>query len=170
MFMLRSVVSYDAKKSAWKYKMATKDSTEDTEGTSSSSSTSEKHTEGSVSQSVVKMLGSDMYENHLSFIIRMQKLAGKDRVVLMLLTVIELLSPDRTNLTSHETIRQGQERNSEWLLAYLMSQNPPSKAYALHKQLLDMLHEVRNLSTFSCQLVMNLDFSKLGPLLLEVFD
>lgn len=155
MFVLRSAMAFDARSSAWKFRMQ-----------------SQQRTDVSAIDSHViqKNLGSNMYLEHMRFVQSIHELTRSDRIVLMLLFVIDLMSSDRPNLSNQVVVSKAQEKFSMWLKAYLESILTVGEARHVYPKLLMKLLDVRNLGEESSQLAAKLDISKLEPLLVEIFD
>lgn len=158
MFVLRSAMGFDSKHNAWKFKVQ------------QSGEPNAPKVEGKVDSSVINTLGSTMFMQHIQFVRQLQEVSGKDRTVLMLLFIIELMSPDRANLSDKQQVSVCQERHSMWLKAYLESVHTVAEAKIIYPKLLLKLLDVRNLGEESCHMASNLDITNLEPLLVEVFD
>lgn len=157
MFVLRSAMGFDLKMGVWKHKKL--------------SMTSSTTTEGKLdTQTVQNHIGSKMYVEHINFVSSIHQLTNSDRVILMLLFVIDLMSSDRPNLCNKLLVSQGQEKFSMWLKAYLESIYTVAEARVLYPKLLMKLLDVRSLGEESSQMAATLDITKLEPLLVEVFD
>ncbi|XP_071091081.1 vitamin D3 receptor-like isoform X1 [Haliotis cracherodii] len=151
-FVLRSAMGFDKQQQMWKYKMGT--------GTTSK-----------LSPTIIKdTLGHEMYTEHVKFVKSFHVLTGSNRIVMMLLFIIELFSSDRPNLKNKALVAKGQEKYSMWLQTYLESLYSVTEARSLYPKLLLKLLDVRNLGETSSQLASQLDVSKLEPLLVEVFN
>ncbi|XP_076439485.1 vitamin D3 receptor-like isoform X2 [Babylonia areolata] len=156
MFVLRSAMSFDLKKGGWQYRSQQQTGTV---------------TEGQVDpRSLHSNLGTQMYTDHMQFLLSIHKLTNSDRYVLMLLFVIGLMTADRPKLENKTLVCQAQEKFSMWLRAYLESTLTVSEAQALYPKLLMKLIDVRHLGEASSHLAASLDISRLEPLLVEVFD
>ncbi|XP_005089191.1 ecdysone receptor isoform X2 [Aplysia californica] len=156
MFVLRSAMGFDAKSNAWKFKVQ--------QGNIDQG-------EGKLDSGVINnTLGSSMFMQHMMFVRQIQEITKSDRIILMLLFIIQLMSPDRPNLGDKRSVSQSQERHSMWLKAYLESQHSVEEAGQLYPLLLLKLQDVRSLGAESCQLAAHLDINNLEPLLVEVFD
>ncbi|XP_059163808.1 nuclear hormone receptor HR96-like isoform X2 [Physella acuta] len=159
MFVLRSAMGFDSKSNGFKFKML------------QGSNPDAPKLEGKVDSSVINStLGSSMFIQHITFVRQLLEVSGKDRTVLMLLFIIELMSPDRAHLVETKQVMQSQKRHSMWLKAYLESVHTVAKANAVYPKLLEKLQDVRNLGQESCQMASHLDITNLEPLLVEVFD
>lgn len=159
MFVLRSAMGFDSKSNGFKFKML--------QGTDPDA----PKIEGKVDSTVINnTLGSSMFIQHITFVRQLLEVSGKDRTVLMLLFIIELMSPDRAHLVETKQVMQSQKRHSMWLKAYLESVHTVAKANSLYPKLLEKLQDVRNLGQESCQMASHLDITNLEPLLVEVFD
>ncbi|BFZ01397.1 hypothetical protein BsWGS_04436 [Bradybaena similaris] len=158
MFVLRSAMGFDSKNNAWKFKFQ------------QSSEPNAPKVEGKVDSTVINTLSSSMFMQHMNFVRQLQEISGKDRTVLMLLFIIDLMSPDRANLTDKQRVSQSQERHSMWLKAYLESVHTVSEAKVIYPKLLVKLLDVRDLGEESCHMASTLDITNLEPLLVEVFD
>ncbi|RUS89585.1 hypothetical protein EGW08_002603, partial [Elysia chlorotica] len=155
MFLLRSAMGFDSKSRGWKFKFQNEPCE------------SAKVKEGKLDSKVLNTLGSSMVVSHITFVQQLQEVTRKDRLVLMLLFVIELMSPDRPNLENHILVAKCQERHLVWLRAYLESTMPVVEAQEVYPRLLEKLHDVRLLSDESGHLTSSLEISKLAPLLVE---
>lgn len=150
-FVLRSAMGFDSQEGKWKFK--------DSLG------------KGSLDPSIIaETLGSSMFSSHIRFLFSIKELTNGDRLILLLLFIIELFSSDRPNLTNKEMVSKSQEKYSEWLKKYLDSIFPPIHARSLYPRLLMKLLDVRNLGEASAQLASQLDISRMEPLLVEVFN
>lgn len=158
MFVLRSAMGFDSKNNAWKFKFQ------------QSSEPNAPKVEGKVDSTVINTLSSSMFMQHMNFVRQLQEISGKDRTVLMLLFIIDLMSPDRANLVDKQRVSQSQERHSMWLKAYLESVHTVSEAKVIYPKLLVKLLDVRDLGEESCHMASTLDITNLEPLLVEVFD
>ncbi|GFR93494.1 vitamin D3 receptor B [Elysia marginata] len=158
MFLLRSAMGFDSKSRGWKFKVQNEQC--DTG----------KPKEGKLDSKVLNTLGSSMVMSHITFVQQLQEVTRNDRLVLILLFVIELMSPDRPSLDNHVSVAKCQERHLVWLKAYLDSTMTVVEARSVFSQLLEKLHDVRLLSDESGHLTSSLEISKLAPLLVEVLD
>ncbi|KAH9524785.1 hypothetical protein Btru_027816 [Bulinus truncatus] len=158
-FYLRSAISFDAKNSGWKFKMQQMYAPQ-----------VPKEQEGKVDSSIINNVSSSMFMHHMSFVHQLQELSKKDRIVLMLLFIIELMSPSRPHLVNVRQVSISQERHSMWLKAYLESVNTVAEAKVIYQELLLKLQDVRSLGKESCEMAAQLDITNLEPLLVEVFD
>lgn len=156
MFVLRSAMGFDLKSGGWKHRK------QSIEG---------QVTEGKLdTHKVQSQLGSKLYMDHMMFVHSIHELTSSNRMVLMLLFVIDLMSSDRPNLNNKLLVSQGQEKFSMWLKAYLESVLTVGEARVLYPKLLMKLLDVRSLGEESSQMASSLDISRLEPLLVEVFD
>nr|KAG5704067.1 hypothetical protein BaRGS_017571 [Batillaria attramentaria] len=156
MFVLRSAMGFDLKTGMWKHKRQVG---------------AGQITEGNLDpRHMQHNLGNRMFTGHMSFVSSIHQLTNSDRIVLMLLFVIDLMSSDRPNLNDKRLVSQGQEKFSMWLKAYLESVLTVGEARVLYPKLLMKLLDVRSLGEESSQLAASLDITKLEPLLVEVFD
>lgn len=156
MFVLRSAMSFDQNKNAWKFHAQI-----------SEGEIKEGHLDTHALQNT---LGNKMFINHVTFVRSIHELSGSDRIIHMLLFIIDLMSADRPNLTNKLLVSRAQEKFSLWLKAYLESVHTVAEARVLYPKLLMKLLDVRNLGEESSQLAASLDITKLEPLLIEVFD
>ncbi|XP_041368868.1 nuclear hormone receptor HR96-like [Gigantopelta aegis] len=151
-FVLRSAMGFDDNKQQWKYKTA-------------------DGQKNSLDPDVIKKsISKDMYLKHMHFVKCLREMTRSDRVIMVLLFIIELFSPDRHGLVNKLTVSQGQEKYSMWLKAYLESVNSVFEAHQLYPKLLLMLRDVRSLGEESAMIASKLDIGKLDPLLREVFS
>ena len=155
-FVLRSAMGFDMEKKGWKFRAQEQ-----------SGSVTESKLD---SRSLQSNLGTKMYSDHIEFLQSIHQLTSSDRIVFMLLFVINLMSPDRPNLDNQTLVSQAQEKFSMWLRAYLESTHTVSEAQALYPKLMMKLIDVRKLGEASSQLAATLDIGRLEPLLVEVFD
>ncbi|CAG5131151.1 unnamed protein product [Candidula unifasciata] len=158
MFVLRSAMGFDSKNNGWKFKFQ------------QSSEPNAPKGEGKLDSTVINTLGSSMFMQHMNFVRQLQEISGNNRTVLMLLFIIDLMSPDRANLTDKQKVSQSQERHSLWLKAYLESVHTVAEAKVIYPKLLVKLLDVRDLGEESCHMASTLDITNLEPLLVEVFD
>lgn len=158
MFLLRSAMGFDSKSRGWKFKVQNEQSD------------SGKLKEGKLDSKVLNTLGSSMVVSHITFVQQLQEITKKDRHILILLFVIELMSPDRPNLENHTSVAKCQERHLIWMRAYLDSLMPVVEARKIYAQLMEKLQDVRMLSDESGHLTSSLEITKLAPLLVEVLD
>uniref|UniRef100_A0A2C9K777 Uncharacterized protein n=1 Tax=Biomphalaria glabrata TaxID=6526 RepID=A0A2C9K777_BIOGL len=159
-FYLRSAISFDSKNSGWKFRL--QQMSAPTEAPASQ--------EAKVDSTIIKNVSAPMFMHHMVFVHELQEISKKDRIVLMLLFIIELMSPSRANLVDTRMVSLSQERHSMWLKAYLESLYPVSEAKVTYNKLLVKLQDVRNLGKESCEMAQQLDITNLEPLLVEVFD
>ena len=151
-FVLRSAMGFDDNKQQWKYQ------TPDGQ-------------KNSLNPDVIKKsISQDMYEKHMHFVKGLREMTRSDRIIMMLLFVIELFSPDRAGLLDTALVARGQEKYSAWLRAYLDAAGPVSEARQLYPRLLLTLRDVRSLGEESAMIASKLDVDKLDPLLREVFN
>ncbi|XP_050398810.1 vitamin D3 receptor isoform X1 [Patella vulgata] len=150
-FVLRSAMAFDKEKEKWKYK---------DEG-------GKKELDPKI---IASALSSDMYSSHIQFVRSLHELINSNRLILMLLFIIELFSPDRPNLKNKEHVARSQEKYSQWLKAYMESVYPVQTAKVLYPKVLMKLTDVRNLGAESAKLAAHVDISKLAPLQKEMFD
>ena len=158
MFLLRSAMGFDSKSRGWKFKFQNEQSE------------SAKVKEGKLDSKVLNTLGSSMVVSHITFVQQLQEVTCNDRLILMLLFIVELMSPDRPNLENQNLVAKCQEQHLLWLKAYLESIVSVVEARKVYPQLLEKLHDVRLLSDESGHLASSLEISKLAPLLVEVLD
>ena len=150
--VLRSAMGFDPTHHEWKVKE------------------SSKREHGMDPKIIQEQLGQSMYTEHVKFVTSLHQLTNSNKTIMTLLFVIELFSPDRTNLANKEFIAKAQEKFSLWLRSYLDSIMPVNEAKLLYPKLLVKLLDVRNLGEFSAKLASHLDIQKLEPLLIEVFN
>lgn len=156
MFVLRSAMGFDTQKGMWKYRAQPQEG---------------RVTEGRLDPaSVQNTLGVKMFTDHMDFVRSIHQLSNSDRIVLMLLFVIDLMCVDRPNLSNKALVSQAQEKFSMWLRAYLESTRTVAEVRYLYPKLLMKLIDVRSLGEASSQLAAKLDIGRLEPLLVEIFD
>lgn len=132
---------------------------------------SQDATEHKIDPSIIKeQLGMTMYNEHVKFVKGLHQLTNSNRTIMTLLFVIGIFTPERANLGNKDGVVIAQEKYRGWLLQYLESIMPVSKARKLCSDLLMKLLEVRNIGESSAKLAANLDITKLEPLLIEVFN
>ncbi|GFO44646.1 hormone receptor 96 [Plakobranchus ocellatus] len=158
MFVLRSAVSFDSKRKGWKYKCQ------------QVPSDPSKVNEGNLDSKALNVLGSSLFVGHISFVQQLQAVTGKDRLILMLLFIIELMSPDRERLKNQTLVAKCQERHLMWLKNYLESKMTIAEAGRVYPEILNKLQELRLLTDENGHLASSLDISTLAPLLVEVLD
>lgn len=150
--ILRSAISLDTNTEKWKYRIA---------------GGGRDQLDSSVIQ---RAMGSPMYSEHIRFIKSLIELTQNNKMVMMLLFLIELFSTDRPHIVDTHFVAEGQEKYSLWLKSYLESIYPVHEAANLYPKLLMKLTDVRNLGEFSAQIASQIDISRMEPLLVEVFN
>jgi hypothetical protein len=156
LFMLRSAMSFDFNKCSWKFKA------EVAEGAVKDSELK--------AHSIQSYLGSNMFFNHIDFVSSIHQLCRSDRMVLMLLFVIDLMSEDRPGLKDRDPVCAARQKFCLWMRAHLESKYGVREATFIYEQLLSKLNDVRRLGEASSKLASTLDITRLEPLLVEVFN
>lgn len=147
---LRSASSMDKKKLSWVFQS--------------------QDGQGNLKTDVLHSLGEKGFSNHMNFVCSLRQLCECDPIIMILLFVIELFSPDRANLTNKILVSRAQEKFSLWMKLYVESKYPLSEARVLYPKLLMKLTDVRSLGEHSSQMASQLDVSRMEPLLVEVFN
>ncbi|KAI1293538.1 Vitamin D3 receptor B [Halotydeus destructor] len=91
------------------------------------------------------LVNQDLYEKHMTFI-KSIKSMDIDEVCIILLTVIVLLSPDRTSLSNCRAVSQAQERYLMLLRSYMTWRFGHSVAAILYPKLLLKMPDLRELA------------------------
>jgi len=117
-----------------------------------------------------KAEGGKIFEAHMKFVKSLAIDIGADQTSLILLLVISLFSPDRSNLINKDLVGLEQERYSMLLCKYLESSYPPHLAKTYYPKLLMKLTDIRNLNEEHSQVLLKVNPEGLQPLMQEVLD
>ena len=90
-----------------------------------------------------------------------------DDVVLMLMIVMVVLSPDRANLQMKECVTLSQEMYADLLMEYINVRYPKERMFA---KVLQKLADIRDLNETHTRMLMHMKVEELEPLVVEIFD
>ncbi|KAG5670522.1 hypothetical protein PVAND_000780 [Polypedilum vanderplanki] len=150
MMILRSVMQYDSEQSFWKIP---------------SMSTTNLKTD------ILKLCPKgNVYEEHENFIKTFDLKLRTDERIVLILCAITLFSPHRSNVIHKDVIAL--EQNSYYFLLrrYLESVYEGCEARSIFLQLLRKINEVRRLNEEVISVYLDVEPSKVEPLLREIFD
>lgn len=151
--VLRSAVGYDPTDQKWKVRLQ------------------QAAIEHNIDPAIInEQLGFSMYQDHVKLVKSLHELTQSNAIVMILMFVIQIFTPDRPNLKNIEAVTNAQHKFMLWLRSYLESIMPVKEAKTLFPKLLLKLLDIRCLGESGAKLVSNLDISKLEPLLIEVFS
>lgn len=91
----------------------------------------------------------------------------RDNVVLMLMIVMVVLSPDRSSLQAKEVVTQAQEMYADLLMEYINMRYPKERMFA---KVLQKLADIRDLNETHTRMLMHMKVEELEPLVVEIFD
>ena len=92
----------------------------------------------------------------------------RDNVILMLMIVMTVLSPDRETLKTKEAVAQAQEIYAQILQEYIAFQYPGDEL--IFAKVLQKLADIRELNETHTQMLMHMKVDELEPLIVEIFD
>jgi len=102
------------------------------------------------------------------FVTNLLKSTRNDNIVLMLLIVMTLLSPDRATTSSIGAISSAQEEYASVLANYVGVHYPGE--HLMLPRLLQQLATIRDMNERHAEMLMNMQVDKLEPLITEIFD
>ncbi|XP_021347704.1 nuclear hormone receptor HR96-like isoform X4 [Mizuhopecten yessoensis] len=114
--------------------------------------------------------GGGLFEEHMKFTKSLAIDLKADETMLILLLVISLFSPDRTNVTDKTYICQEQDKYALLLLRYMESRYPSSLVRSLYPKLLMKLTDIRNLNEEHSHVLLKVNPEGIQPLMKEVLD
>ena len=91
-----------------------------------------------------------------------------DHMVLMLLIVLSIFSPDRVNLKDKEAVSAAQEEYVTLLREYITLHYP--KEELMFAKVLQKLADIRELDELHCKMLLHMSVEQLEPLIIEIFD
>ncbi len=92
----------------------------------------------------------------------------RDNVVLMMLVVLCVLSPDRAGITDRAEVERIQEEYAQVLKEYLNINFPRDKV--MFARVLQKLADIRELHDVHSKMLKNSNLTELEPLMMEIFD
>lgn len=105
------------------------------------------------------------YQNFVGKLLRSTR---NDNVILMLLIVMTVFSPDRANPKSVPIIAKAQEEYANILQEYVQV-NYPTDPLMLPR-LLQRLTDIRDINEKHTAMLLNMQIDQLEPLIIEIFD
>ena len=110
----------------------------------------------------------EFFQQYTQFAARFQSTIKNDNIVLMILMVMTILSPDRKNIMMKGAVCNAQEAYASVLREYIKLNYPEDKemfAKSLHQ-----LTEIRELDESHMQIIMKVQVSDLTDLIKEIFN
>ena len=148
--ILRSVKLYDSRAMEWKNNSGSK--------------------EQSVSAAALKF-GNEatikFFKQYMQFAARFQATIQDDNIILMILIVMTVLSPDRPDIKEQDVISDAQETYASVLGEYIKANYPEDKE--MFAKSLQQLTEIRELDESHMQMMMHVQVDQLQPLIKELF-
>ena len=114
--------------------------------------------------------GTGLFDEHMKFVKSLLVDLNADQVMMILLLIISLFSPDRPNLLNKEAVWEQQEKYSLLLKKYLETQFPLAIAQVAYPKFLMKLTEIRNLNEGHSQVLLKVNPEGIQPLMQEVLD
>ena len=128
-------------------------------------------TEHSVSASVLTDSKDSMvfFEQYQHFATGVMMSIHGDNVLLMLLMIMSIFSPDRPNVKNKQVISDVQEGYARLLHEYITVRFPNADA-KLYAKILQKLTDIRDLDETHAKMLLHMDVERLEPLIVEIFD
>lgn len=108
------------------------------------------------------------FEQYQQFSMALLRTTHSDNIVIMLLIVLAVLSPDRVNLHARDIITTSQEEYAFVLNEYVTSRYPQDET--MFARVLQKLTDIREMNETHAQMLMHMKVDELEPLIVEIFD
>ncbi|CAK9824449.1 Nuclear hormone receptor HR96 [Anthophora retusa] len=150
MMILRSALNYDVEKDMWWI----------------------PHSQESMSNikvDVLKEVKGNLYAEHTRFI-RSFDPRWRDENIILILSAIALFTPDRPKVVHNDVIKLEQNSYYYLLRRYLESVYPGCEAKSMFLKLIQKISDLHRLNNEVVGVYLNLNPSRVEPLLIEIFD
>lgn len=107
-------------------------------------------------------------QNYQKFVGKLLRSTCNDNVVLMLLIVMTVFSPDRANPKSIAIIAKAQEEYASILQEYVLMNYAHEPL--MFPRLLQRLTDIRDMNEKHTAMLLNMQIDQLEPLIIEIFD
>jgi hypothetical protein len=108
------------------------------------------------------------FEQYQKFATALLQSTHHDNVVLMLMIVMTVMSPDRSSIKSTKDIAEIQEEYARLLKHYMKVRYPDDEL--MFARVLQKLADVRDLNETHTRMLMHMRVEELEPLIVEIFD
>ncbi|XP_029034688.2 nuclear hormone receptor HR96 [Osmia bicornis bicornis] len=150
MMILRSALTYDAEKDMWCI----------------------PHSQESMSNikvDILKEANGNLYAEHTRFL-RSFDSRWRDENIILILSAIALFTPDRPKVVHNDVIKLEQNSYYYLLRRYLESIYPGCEAKSMFLKLIQKISDLHRLNNEVVGVYLNLNPSRVEPLLIEIFD
>ncbi|XP_003701440.1 nuclear hormone receptor HR96 [Megachile rotundata] len=150
MMILRSALSYDAEKDMWCI----------------------PHSQESMSNikvDILKEAKGNLYAEHTRFLRNFDS-RWRDENIILILSAIALFTPDRPKVVHNDVIKLEQNSYYYLLRRYLESIYPGCEAKSMFLKLIQKISDLHRLNNEVVGVYLNLNPSRVEPLLIEIFD
>ena len=108
------------------------------------------------------------FQQYQRFTMSFLQAIRNDNIVLMLIIVLTVLSPDRVNLKAHEQIEKVQEEYASVLKEYCQHKYPSD--VLMFAKVLQKLADIRDINETHTRMLNYMKVDELEPLIVEIFD
>lgn len=108
------------------------------------------------------------FQQYMRFASSLIQVTQKDNIVLMLMIIITVLSPDRVNSKNTGVVSEAQEVYADILREYTKLRYPTDDR--MFARILQKLTDIRNLNETHTRMLMHMKVDELEPLIVEIFD
>ena len=108
------------------------------------------------------------FQQYQKFTTALLTVTKRDNVVLMLVIVMTVLSPDRVNIKVKESVSAAQEQYASILKQYCEKKYPKEKL--MFAKILQKLADIREINETHTKMLMHMKVDELGPLIVEIFN
>eukprot|EP00914_Ancora_sagittata_P028054 GHVO01055072.1.p1 GENE.GHVO01055072.1~~GHVO01055072.1.p1 ORF type:complete len:433 (+),score=61.09 GHVO01055072.1:647-1945(+) len=128
-------------------------------------------TQHQVAASTFQMGNEDsiaFFQQYMHFASSLIQVTQKDNIILMLMIVITVLSPDRVTSQNTNVVSEAQEVYADILHEYAKLRYPTDDR--MFARILQKLTDIRNLNETHTRMLMHMKVDELEPLIVEIFD
>ena len=111
---------------------------------------------------------AQFFKQYQRFTMTLLQSTMRDNIVLMLMIVMTLLSPDRGNLVRKECVMAAQEEYADILREYCEKRYPKEKL--MFAKILQKLADIREINETHTKMLSHMKVDELGPLIVEIFN
>lgn len=108
------------------------------------------------------------FQQYQRFTMALLTVTKRDNVILMLIIVMTVLSPDRVNIKVKQAISAAQEQYARILKEYCEKRYPKEKL--MFAKILQKLADIRDINETHTKMLMHMKVDELGPLIVEIFN
>ena len=110
----------------------------------------------------------NFFEQYQSFSASLLRMTHSDNIVIMLLIVLAVLSPDRERLNAQDVITAAQEEFACVLKEYVSVRYPQDEQ--MFARVMQKLADIREMNETHTRMLMHMKVDELEPLIVEIFD